>query len=198
MPPGGLSPGVDRGAKMKRSARPAPLTGALPRAKLYANWEVNTNAAANLRRLGSPEFDPTKLVLITDPIAPPAPATATNDNPGTVEFSHYEPNHIILKANANVPSILLLNDRFEENWKVTVDGKPAKLLRANYIMRGVQLETGTHTVDYRYAPPVPLFYVTSSAIILGIILLGFLAVSNRREETTRSETDAKLPAFAKK
>jgi hypothetical protein len=174
------------------------FTGVLPRAKLFANWEANTNADANLRRLASPEFDPTKLVLITDPIAAPGPATATNDNPGTVEFSHYEPNHIILKANANVPSILLLNDRFEENWKVTVDGKPTKLLRANYIMRGVQLESGTHVVDYRFAPPVPLFYVTSSAIILGFVLLGFLAISNRRQETTQDESDAKLPAVAKK
>jgi Predicted membrane protein len=174
------------------------FSGALPRAKLFANWEINTNADANLRRLASPEFEPTKLVLITDPIAAPAPATATNDNPGTVEFSHYEPNHIILKANANVPSILLLNDRFEENWKVTVDGKPAKLLRANYIMRGVQLEPGTHIVDYRYAPPVPLFYVTSSAIILGLVLLGFLAVSNRRQEPTQKESDVKVPSLAKK
>lgn len=174
------------------------FTGALPRAKLYANWEVNTNADANLRRLASPEFDPTKLVLITDPIAAPAPATATNDNPGTVEFSHYEPNHIILKANANVPSILLLNDRFEENWKVTVDGKPSKLLRANYIMRGVQLDAGTHTIDYRYAPPVPLFYVTSSAIILGFVLLGFLVVSNRRQESTQNESDARLASLEKK
>jgi hypothetical protein len=174
------------------------FTGALPRAKLYANWEVNTNGAANLRRLASPEFDPTKLVLITDPIAPPAAATATNDNPGTVEFSHYEPNHIILKANASVPSILLLNDRFEENWKATVDGRPTKLLRANFIMRGVQLDPGTHTVDYRYAPPVPLFYVTSAAIILGIILLGFVAVSNRRQETPQDDVAVKPPAVAKK
>jgi hypothetical protein len=174
------------------------FTGALPRAKLYSNWEVNTNADANLRRLASPEFDPTKLVLITDPIAAPSPSTATNDNPGIVEFSHYEPNHIILKANANVPSILLLNDRFEENWKVTVDGKPAKLLRANYIMRGVQLDAGTHTVDYRFAPPVPLFYVTSSAIILGFVLLGFLAVSNRGREVAEPEQPVKAPLAAAK
>lgn len=174
------------------------FTGALPRAKLYANWEVNTNAEANLRRLASPEFDPTKLVLITDPIAPPAAATATNDNPGTVEFSHYEPNHIILKANAKAPSILLLNDRFEENWKVTVDGKPAKLLRANYIMRGVHLDAGTHTIDYRFAPPVPLLYVTSSAMVLGFVLLGFIAISNRRQETPQNDAAVKPPATAKK
>jgi hypothetical protein len=165
------------------------FTGALPRAKLYSNWEVNTNAEANLKRIASPEFDPTKSVVITDQIAPPPAATATNENAGTVEFASYDPNHIVLKANANTPSILLLNDRFDPNWKVTVDGKPVTLLRANFLMRGVQLEPGAHAVEYRFAPPVNLFYVSLSAIVLGLGLLGFLAVSNWREETVGTKAD---------
>jgi hypothetical protein len=165
------------------------FTGALPRAKLYSNWEVNTNAEANLKRIASPEFDPTKSVVITEPISPPSATTATNENAGTVEFASYDPNHIVLKANANASSILLLNDRFDPNWKVTVDGKPTTLLRANFIMRGVQLAPGAHTVEYRFAPPVNLFYVSLSAIILGFALLGFLAVSNRREERVESKPD---------
>ena len=175
------------------------FTGALPRAKLYANWEVSTNAEGTLRRLASAEFDPHKAVIVSEPIALPAPANATNANPGAVEFSHYEPNHIILKANANAPTVLLLNDRFEENWKVRVDEKPAKLLRGNFIMRAVQLEPGQHTIEYRYAPPVHLFYVTSSAIVLGIVLLGFIAISNRRKEPPEPQPEAKTaPTAAKK
>jgi hypothetical protein len=159
------------------------FTGALSRAKLYSNWEVNTNAESNLKRLTAPDFDPTRLVLVTESISAPLPNTATNENAGTVEFSYYEPNHITLKANATAASILLLNDRFDPNWKVTVDGKPATLLHANYIMRGVQVPAGSHTVDYRFAPPVNLFYVSLAAIVLGLGMLGFLAISNRREET---------------
>jgi hypothetical protein len=155
------------------------FTGALPRAKLYSNWEVNTNAEETLKRLTAPDFDPTKQVLVTESIAAPSSTTTTNENAGTVEFSYYDPNHITLKANATSPSILLLNDRFDPNWKVTIDGKPATLLHANYIMRGVQVPQGSHIVDYRFAPPVNLFYVSLSAIILGLAMLGFLAISSR-------------------
>jgi hypothetical protein len=169
------------------------FTGALPRAKLYSNWEVNTNAEANLKRIASPEFDPAKSVVITEQIPPPSAATATNENAGTVEFASYDPNHIVLKANANAPSILLLNDRFDPNWKVTVDGKPVTLLRANFLMRGVQLESGAHTVEYRFAPPVKLFYVSLTAIALGLGLLGFLAVSNRREEVVETKPEEPKP-----
>jgi hypothetical protein len=158
------------------------FTGALPRAKLYSNWEVNTNAEATLKRIASAEFDPTKSVVVSEQIPPASATTSTNENAGTVEFASYEPNHILLKANATAPSILLLNDRYDSNWKVTVDGKPVTLLHANYIMRGVQLTAGAHTVDYRFAPPVNLFYVSLSAIVVGIGLLGFLAISNRGDE----------------
>ena len=34
------------------------FTGALPRAKLYANWQVSTNDAATLKELASVGFDP--------------------------------------------------------------------------------------------------------------------------------------------
>jgi hypothetical protein len=162
------------------------FTGALPRAKLYSNWEVNTNAEATLKRITSAEFDPAKSVVVTEQIPPASATTSTNENAGTVEFASYEPNHIVLKANANASSILLLNDRYDPNWKVTVDGKPTTLLHANFIMRGVQLAPGAHTVDYRFAPPVNLFYVSLSAIILGLGLLGFLAVSSRREESVEA------------
>lgn len=201
-------PGVTNPTKVEEeTAEPATngvfalfeFTGALPRAKLYANWEVNTNAEDNLKRLTSPDFDPAKLVLVTDPISAPTPTTATNENAGTVDFSYYDPNHITLKANANAPSILLLNDRFDPNWKVTVDGKPATLLHANYIMRGVQVSTGSHTIDYRFAPPVKLFYVSSAAIVLGLGLLAFLAIQPRRGASNVTIPSEKVsPAAAKK
>jgi len=170
------------------------FTGALPRAKLYSNWEVNTNAEANLKRITSPEFDPEKSVVVTEQIPPASAATSTNENAGTVEYGSYEPNHIVLKANATAPSILLLNDRYDPNWKVTVDGKPVALLHANYLMRGVQMTPGAHTVDYRFAPPVNLFYVSLSAIILGLGLLGFLAISSGRDEGGAVNADQPKPA----
>jgi hypothetical protein len=169
------------------------FTGALPRAKLYSNWEVNANADANLKRIVSPEFDPEKSVVVTEQIPPASIATSTNENAGTVEYASYEPNHIILKANATAPSILLLNDRYDPNWKVTVDGKPVALLHANYLMRGVQITPGAHIVDYRFSPPVKLFYVSVSAIILGIGLLGFLAISSGRDEGVQGKGDEPKP-----
>ena len=80
------------------------------------------------------------------------PAAGTNDSAGTVEFVSYAPKDILLKSRALSPSVLLLNDHFDLNWKVRVDGKPQPLLRCNYIMRGVYLEPGAHTIEFCSSP----------------------------------------------
>ena len=158
------------------------FTGALPRVQLYANWQVNTNDAANLKTLANLNFDPAKTVLISTP-QKNLPTTSTNENnPGTVAFTSYSPKKIIFAANATAPAILLLNDKYDPHWRVTVDGQPAELLRCNFIMRGVQLTPGAHTVEFDFSLPSKPLYVTLAGIGTGIFLSGYLLVAMRRKE----------------
>jgi hypothetical protein len=149
------------------------FTGALPKAKLYANWQVNTNDLAVLEILGSRDFDPAQTVLVAGDL-PPASAPA-NANAGTVEFVSYAPKRVVLKARAEMPAVLLLSDKHDPNWRVTVDGQPATLLRCNYVMRGVQLARGEHTVEFRFAPPVTSLYISLATMSVAVLLLCGLA-----------------------
>ena len=163
------------------------FTGALPRARLYAHWQVNTNDEATLTKLGSAGFDPAQAVLVADPLPAPAAAGVTNQDAGTVEFTSYAPKQIVLQAKAGTPAVLLLNDRFDPNWKVSVDGKPGHLLRCNFVMRGVYLQPGTHTVEFRFQPPSDTLYVSLAAIVVGLLLLGYLAVGTQRRPAPAPE-----------
>ena len=157
------------------------LTQALPRAKLYSNWQVVTNDHAVLNQLPAASFDPERSVFVAGGLPAP-PVAGTNDNAGTVEFASYAPKDIVLKCAGPAPSVLLLNDRFDPNWKVSVDGKPETLLRCNYIMRGVFLAPGAHTVEFRFQPPVGPLYVSLATIGVGLVLLGFVLVRARPSE----------------
>ena len=156
------------------------FTGALPRARLYSNWQVITNGEAAVQMLANPGFNPQQTVLLSTPL-PNLPAVATNENSGTVEFKSYSPKNIIFNAQAAAPSVLLLNDMFDPHWQVSVDGKPAELLRCNFIMRGVFLTPGPqHTVEFQFKLPNKPLYITLTAIGVGILLCGFLFISARR------------------
>ncbi|MGA2279487.1 MAG: hypothetical protein ABSG80_04205 [Verrucomicrobiota bacterium] len=158
------------------------FTGALPRVKLYSNWQVNTNDDTTLKTLASTNFDPWQTVLVSMPLPV---AAATNQNAGLVEFKSYAPKQLVFAANAVAPSVLLLNDKYDPHWRVTVDGKLASLLRCNFLMRGVYLAPGTHTVQFQFKLPDSLMYVTLTAITIGILLCGFLIVSNRHKAEPR-------------
>jgi hypothetical protein len=187
------------------------FAGALPRVKLYSNWQLpmNDKAAAGeltktnlgadgwtllqqtgtndfltLNELASPSFDPWQTVLLAEsPAMPNPPVTATNENSGTVEFTSYAPTDIKFHTQAATPTVLLLNDQYDSHWRVTVDGKPAPLLRANFIMRGVYLTQGEHKVEFYFSLPVKPLYVTLSALGVAIILSGVLVFLTRKPQT---------------
>jgi hypothetical protein len=168
------------------------FTGALPRAKLYSNWQISTNDQATLTKLASAEFDPAQTVLVADPLPGPGPGSLTNLNVGTVEFISYAPKRIVMEAKAAGRAVLLLNDRIAPNWKVWLDGKPEKLLRCNYLMRGVYMPAGSHTVEFRFEPPANALYVSLAAVVIGLLLLGYLAFGKEKEAAPDS-TDAPSP-----
>jgi len=184
-----LKPGVNRLSQLEQlAAVPNPdgdlalfeFTGALPRAKLYSNWQVNTNDRANLKTLADLGFDPARTVLVSTP-EPGLPAVGTNDNSGSVEYRNYQSKNIVLSARTTAPSVLLLNDKFDPSWQVTVDGKPARLLRCNFIMRGVFLPAaGEHTVVFSFSQPLGRLYLTLSAILVGVGLGIVLFCASRR------------------
>jgi len=158
------------------------FTGALPRVKLYSNWLVSTNDEATLKQLADPAFDPTQVVLVSDPIRSPQSPPATNQNPGTVEFVSYAPKLVKLRVNVKTPAVLLHNDHLAPNWQVWVDGQKKPILRCNYLMRGVLLETGEHSVEFRFEPHLKGLYVSLAALALGVVLLGFLIVLRPKPE----------------
>ncbi len=159
-------------------------TAALPRARLYANWQVSTNDEQTLKLLANRGFDPAQTVLVADTLPAPAPAQ-TNASPsqsaGTVEFASYAPRQIVLHAKAAAPSVLLLNDQFDPGWKVSVDGKPAALLRCNYVMRGVQVPAGEHQIEFRFTAPLTGLYTSLVGLAVGVVLLLCLGVPRKPE-----------------
>jgi hypothetical protein len=191
------------------------FTGALPRARLYSNWQmpmndkaavsgltktnlgeggwallqqVGTNDFLTLNELVSPAFDPWQTVLLAEsPAVPNPPAGDTNENSGTVEFTSYAPTDIKLHTQAATPTVLLLNDQYDPHWRVTVDGKPAPLLRANFIMRGVYLTAGEHNVEFQFSLPAKPLYVTISAMSIGILLSGVLVFLTRKPQTSANK-----------
>ncbi len=144
------------------------FSGALPRASLYTQWRVMTNSEETLKTLARPDFKPDEVVIVNEEILPPT-QTATG-SAGTVKYESYAPKRIVQKTSSTIPSLMLMNDRHHPDWHVTIDGKPAKLLRCNFVVRGLQIPAGEHTVLWEFKPSLKVFWISCSAVALALIL----------------------------
>ena len=181
------------------------FTGALPRAKLYSQWQITTNETETLQQLANPAFDPIKSAFVFGDTngaggrlggslppslaasyggqaALPGSSAGTNAAEGAVEWVSYAPKRIVLKTKAEARSLLLLNDRHDPDWVVRVDGARVPLLRCNYIMRGAMIEPGAHEVVFSYEPAMTGLHISVAAIGIGVVLCGFLAFAPRNRE----------------
>jgi hypothetical protein len=114
--------------------------------------------------------------------------TAGEKDAGTASLIFYEPNRLKLKAEVRRPSFLVLSEIYHPGWKAIVDGKPAPLLKADYVLRAVPLMPGEHSVELRFLPGTFLWGLAISALgLAGIaclfLLPRFVLVSTGRGQT---------------
>ena len=149
-------------------------TGALPRALVYYSWrEAGTNQA--LRLLASSEWSPEQQVLVPENCG----SNDAPDLPVPAAILSYRHNRVELAVEASANAVVLLNDKYDPDWDVTVDGKQAELLRCNYIMRGVSVPSGRHVVVFTYRPGLIPFALSLGGCV-AVFIAGVTSVWLRR------------------
>ena len=89
-----------------------------------------------------------------------------------VTVTGYEPERVRLRVAAPSDGYVVLTDSYSPGWHVTVDGRPAPLLRANYLFRAVPVAAGRHEVEFVYRPrSLRIGVALSVAGLLAIALL---------------------------
>jgi len=118
--------------------------------------------------LNAPDFDPARRVVLPHE---PGIALPGEDTTGSVvEVVEYTPTRMSLQTDMVDNGLLVLSDVYYPGWLARVDGQPAPIYRANYLLRAVPVEVGQHRVEIYYDPP--LFKVGLAITILTLLASG--------------------------
>jgi uncharacterized membrane protein YfhO len=101
-----------------------------------------------------------------------------------VSVRYEGPNRVVLEARLQRPGLIILADIFAPGWRLSVDGRPAPILRTNLLMRGAAVDRGRHTLTYTYEPASVRIGVSVSAA--GLLALAGLVVWARARPVARS------------
>ena len=119
---------------------------AFPRAFLVGNYIVEPNDKQNLIKLFSINRS-TTITLEEDPRI-----KKTNSLVAHAVIKSYLSDKVTIQTTSNAKALLFLSDTYFPGWTASIDGKPAKIYRADYTFRAVVVPEGTHTVVFSYWP----------------------------------------------
>ncbi|TYZ12498.1 YfhO family protein [Hymenobacter lutimineralis] len=103
----------------------------------------------------------------------------------TIALTQYSPDKLTYKVNAVQDGFVVFSEiYYKDGWNAFIDGKPAPYVRANYVLRAMQVPTGKHTIEFRFEPTAYSIGNTVSlvsSILLILALLGTVVYALRRQ-----------------
>ncbi len=89
---------------------------------------------------------------------------------GEVRLTSFEPNRLVVDARLKRASFIVLSEVYYPGWEALIDGRPAPLLRADYILRAVPVPAGKHEIVVRFRPKVLLWGSAVSLLALATVI----------------------------
>ena len=144
-----------------------------PRAYVADAAGLSTDGNETLRRMSSPEFDPSREVILAGYSGGVAPIIG-NGEPGRTEFLERQPAAVNLRAQLSRAGYVVLLDRFDPNWHATLDGHEVPVMRANHLFRAVRAPAGQHEIRFVYRQRGLRAGVALSGAVFGLLLMAFV------------------------
>jgi hypothetical protein len=161
------------------------IEGALPRAFVADSQEVVGGGEAALNAFTRPGFDARRVVVTERPLGGlprvGAGAAGSRGPAGSARIASYGPERVVLRAQTTRRGVLVLTDNYFPGWKATVDGRSVPVTQVDYLLRGVPLGPGSHTVVLRYQPlSWRIGWIVSVLSLAGLVLVLVIGLSRRR------------------
>jgi hypothetical protein len=128
------------------------LEGWQPRVSVVPVWQAVTSGVPALQAVLGRGFDPAAGAIVEgDPGLPWPPADGAA--PGTATYREVRPEDVRIAVEATAPSIVVVRNAWDRGWSATVDGEPAPVLRADYLLQGIPVTAGRHEIRLTYREP---------------------------------------------
>lgn len=103
------------------------------------------------------------------------------DSLSSIRLTSYTPNRLTYETNNAQDGIAVFSEiYYPDGWHVTIDGQPAELARADYILRTMYVPAGQHTIEMRFDPTSlhvteGIAYGALALLVIGIIVAVLIA-----------------------
>lgn len=102
--------------------------------------------------------------------------TPHKDSTASIVLEKYRPNRLTYKTKADSDQLAVFSEiYYQPGWKATIDGKEAPHFRTDWILRGMVIPAGEHTVVFEFYPDTYVLAANVSSYSSFLILLLLIA-----------------------
>jgi hypothetical protein len=78
-----------------------------------------------------------------------------NDSTATIELIKYKDNELTYEVNSSSNRFTVFSEiYYKDGWNAYIDGNLTPHLRVNYVLRGMEIPKGKHTVEFKFEPTI--------------------------------------------
>lgn len=148
----------------------------------YGNaWFVDrvqyvTNANEEIDAVGTTDLLTTAIVDTRFKAALKDVTAGFKDSLSTIQLTSYEPNRLVYEVSTPKDGIVVFSEIYYPGWQATIDGQPADMARADYLLRTMNVPAGKHTIEMHFNPRS--LHVTEGIAYgaLALMILGAMAL----------------------
>jgi len=172
------------------NAAPLQNTNALGNAWLVSDYRIVENSDEEISLINT--FQPAKEALV-DKSFKDLLSLESYDTSGSIELVSYKANELKYKYSSASKSLAVFSEiYYPAGWESYIDNEKADHLRADYLLRALEIPAGDHEITFKFEPEsfktgnrVSLI----SSIILLILILGFTALEIKKKTASKEENE---------
>jgi hypothetical protein len=111
----------------------------------------------------------------------------TSDSTGTIKITDHTPRNLKYEAESSAGGVAVFSEiYYPEGWKAFIDEKEVPILRADYILRALEIPAGKHVIEFKFDPKAYVVgnkVTTVSSWLVLLILLGSIGWSLKGKDT---------------
>lgn len=114
----------------------------------------------------------------------------TSDSTATIKLVEPDPRHLKYESQSSSDGLAIFSEIYYPGWKATIDGKAAEVIRADYILRALEIPAGNHAVEFTFEPRPYIVgnKITSiSSWLVVLVALGSIYWSIKKDEGSEAE-----------
>ncbi|TCI90311.1 YfhO family protein [Tenacibaculum sp. M341] len=116
--------------------------------------------------------------------------TFENDTLATISLKDYKPNHITYESNTTSNQFAVFSEvYYKDGWNAYIDGKLTPYYQVDYVLRGMEVPAGKHTIEFKFEPQViqQASIISLVFFVLMIIIpIGWFIFNKKKTQTTES------------